>query len=273
MDMLHHPKGNRDIEFALATTRRESTPRSRRNASASTSAVATMAPGLEVDRDDYDDKALPFLAVLPDPALATVLLGSARLILGEPRAELLVEKAFEFDLPPAVAPIAPAPASIEVSRVAAEATHSVIGGLLTPLGLMHAICEVRWGLRAGVAVIKHRLLRALQGLGVALHEIEPAVIIYPKGAPPATTTTRIRWCPCTGCPTRSAPRSSGRSTRAVQSETHEPQSSDEALSQVLAALERASETAGATSLQHLLASLERLEGHHLGTPSFSRPPG
>jgi hypothetical protein len=130
---------------------------------------------------------VPFLAVLPDAALGTVLLGSARLILGERRAEFRfpVERAFEFDLPPAVTATAPAQ-RIEVSRVVAEATHGiVIGGLLTPLGLMHAICEYVWprGARAGVAVIKHRLLRALQGFGVALHEIEPAVIIYPQDGP------------------------------------------------------------------------------------------
>jgi hypothetical protein len=32
----------------------------------------------------------------------------------------------------------------------------------------------------GLAVIKQRFLRALQGLGVRLHEIESARLIYPK---------------------------------------------------------------------------------------------
>ena len=32
-------------------------------------------------------------------------------------------------------------------------------------------------------MIKRRLLRALQGAGVALHEIEPAVLIYPTDGP------------------------------------------------------------------------------------------
>ncbi len=116
-----------------------------------------------------------------------MLLGSARLILGEPRPEFRfpVERAFEFDLPPPVAATAPAQ-RIEVSRVVAEAAHGiVIGGLRTPLGLMHAICAYVWprGARAGVAVIKQRLLAALQGAGVALHEIQPASVVYPKDGP------------------------------------------------------------------------------------------
>jgi hypothetical protein len=67
--------------------------------------------------------------------------------------------------------------------VVAEAVQGiVIGGLLVPLGLIHAICVYAWprGARAGLAMIKRRLLRALQGAGVALHEIEPATLVYPK---------------------------------------------------------------------------------------------
>jgi hypothetical protein len=144
-------------------------------------------PGLRVDRDPWDKSALYFLALLRDEEAGGLLLGSARLILGEPHPEFRfpVERAFDFDLPPPVTATAPVQ-RIEVSRVAAEATHGiVIGGLLTPLGLMHAICEYVWprGFRSGVAVIKQRLLRALQGLGVALHEIEPAIVVYPKDGP------------------------------------------------------------------------------------------
>jgi hypothetical protein len=143
--------------------------------------------GLGVDRDEYDQKAKYFLAVLLHAGLGSVLLGSARLILGEPRAEfrLPVERAFDLELPSAVASAAPAE-RIEVSRVVAEATHGiVIGGLLTPLGLIqaiHAYVQPR-GARAGLAVIKQRLLRALQGVGVALHEIQPASVVYPKDGP------------------------------------------------------------------------------------------
>jgi hypothetical protein len=144
-------------------------------------------PGLRVDRDPWDTSAVYFLALLRDEEAGGVLVGSARLILGEPHPEFRfpVERAFDFDLPPAVAATAPEQ-RIEVSRVVAEATHGiVIGGLLTPLGLMHAICEYGWprGFRSGVAVIKQRLLRALQDLGVALHAIEPAVVVYPKDGP------------------------------------------------------------------------------------------
>ena len=32
-------------------------------------------------------------------------------------------------------------------------------------------------------MIKRRLLRVLQGAGVALHEIEPAVLVHPKDGP------------------------------------------------------------------------------------------
>ena len=32
-------------------------------------------------------------------------------------------------------------------------------------------------------MIKRRLLRALQGAGIALHEIEPAVLVHPKDGP------------------------------------------------------------------------------------------
>jgi hypothetical protein len=187
MDVLARIQaGGRMIEFGLAVTRQE-----RAAVQAQRFRVyqrrGYYRAGLDADRDDYDDKAVPFLAILQDVALGTVLLGSAWLIRGEPRAEfrLPVERAFEFDLPPAVSATAPAH-RIEVSRLVAEATHGiVIGGLLTPLGLMHAICEYAWprGARAGIAGIKHRLLRALHGLGIALHEVQPAAIVYPKDGP------------------------------------------------------------------------------------------
>jgi hypothetical protein len=63
----------------------------------------------------------------------------------------------------------------------------VIGGLLTPLGLIQAISEyVRpLGIRCGLSVIKRRFLRVLQGLGVRLHEIQPARLLYPSDGPVA----------------------------------------------------------------------------------------
>lgn len=143
--------------------------------------------GLEADRDVYDTNAAYFLAVLPDAKLGDVLLASARLIFGESHAAFRfpAEQAFDLELPRAVEKTAIAQ-RIEVSRIVAEAVHGiVIGGLLTPLGLIHAIGEYARprGALSGLAVIKQRLLRALQGAGVALHEIQPAPVIYPKDGP------------------------------------------------------------------------------------------
>jgi len=69
-----------------------------------------------------------------------VLLGSARLIRGEARAGFTfpAEQAFAFELPDEVAKTA-VTERVEVTRVVAEATRGiVIGGLLTPLGLIPA---------------------------------------------------------------------------------------------------------------------------------------
>jgi N-acyl-L-homoserine lactone synthetase len=187
MDVLARIQaGSRTIECGLAITRQE-----RAAVRAQRFRVyqrrGYYRAGLAVDRDEYDRTAVPFLAVLQDAALGPVLLGSARLIPGEPGAEFRfpVERAFELELPAAVAATAPAH-RIEVSRLVAEATHGiVIGGLLTPLGLIQAICQYGRprGVRAGLAVIKQRLLRALQGAGIALHEIQPAAVVYPKDGP------------------------------------------------------------------------------------------
>jgi hypothetical protein len=178
--------GGREIEFGLATTRRE-----RRAVLAQRFRVyqrhGYYRPGLRTDRDAHDDRALYLLATLSDGAGGHFLLGSARLILGEshPGFRFLAEEAFEFELPAAIAETAVSE-RIEVGRVVAEAVQGiVIGGLLVPLGLIQAICAYAWprGARAGLAVIKRRLLRALLGAGVALHEIEPAVLVYPKDGP------------------------------------------------------------------------------------------
>jgi hypothetical protein len=143
--------------------------------------------GLGADCDVYDTKAEYFLAVLPAAELGDVLLGSARVIFGESRGgfRFPAEQACAFELPQAIAQT-PMAQRVEVSRLVAEAVRGVvIGGLLTPLGLMQAISEYvrRRGARSGIAVIKQRLLRALQGAGVALHEIHPAAVIYPKDGP------------------------------------------------------------------------------------------
>jgi hypothetical protein len=118
-----------------------------------------------------------------------VLLGSARVIPGQSRAgfRFPAEQAFEFELPERIAAIA-ASQRVEVTRVVAEAVQGiVIGGLLTPLGLIQAISEyVRpLGIRCGLSVIKRRFLRVLQALGVRLHEIQPARLVYPSDGPVA----------------------------------------------------------------------------------------
>jgi hypothetical protein len=178
--------GGREIEFGLAMTRQE-----RRAVLAQRFRVyqrrGYYAPGLCDDRDAHDHRALYFLATLPDGAGGRFLLGSARLILGDARPEFRfpTEEAFEFELPAAIRETAVSE-RIEVGRVVAEAVQGiVVGGLLVPLGLIHAICLYVWpgGARAGLAVIKRRLLRALRGAGVALHEIEPATLVYPKDGP------------------------------------------------------------------------------------------
>jgi hypothetical protein len=178
--------GGRDIEYGLATTRQE-----RAAVLAQRFRVyqrrGYYRAGLRDDPDVHDNRALYFLATLPDGAGRCVLLGSARVILGESRPgfRFPTEEAFDFDLPAAVREAAVSE-RIEVGRVVAEAAQGiVIGGLLTPLGLLQAVYEyVRpRGARAGVAVIKRRLLRALRGVGVALHEIEPATLVYPKDGP------------------------------------------------------------------------------------------
>ena len=136
--------GTRNIEFALATTRRERAP-----------VLAQRFPvdqrkgyyrhGLHVDRDDWERKALYFLATLPDGADSRFLLESARVILGESRPgfRFPAEEAFDFDVLAAVRKTAFSK-RIEVGRVVAEAVHGiVIGGLLNPLGLIHAISGTR----------------------------------------------------------------------------------------------------------------------------------
>jgi hypothetical protein len=144
-------------------------------------------PGLHADCDGFDDTAAYFLATLPDGENDRILLGSARLLLGGGHSEFrfLAERAFELEQPAAIRDTAPA-LRFEVSRMVAESVQGiVIGGLMVPLGLIQAISEHTRPLRmcCGRAAIKLRLLRALRGLGVRLHVIQPARLIYPKDGP------------------------------------------------------------------------------------------
>ena len=141
-------------------------------------------PGLTVDRDEYDRKAVYFLAALRGGEMADVMVGSARLMLREPDTSFrfLSQKSFQFALPEAVREI-PVHQREEVSRLVSERPEGIVlGGLLTPLGLVQAISEysLRHDIRCGLATIKQRLLRAFHGLGIRFNAIPSARLIYPR---------------------------------------------------------------------------------------------
>jgi hypothetical protein len=113
-----------------------------------------------------------------------VILGSARLILGEARPgfRFPVEKALRFELPDVVRAI-PLRQREEVGRLVTERPEGIVpGGLLTPLGLMQAIASYsrQRDIRCGLASLKRRLLRALVGAGVRLRELPHAGLTYPR---------------------------------------------------------------------------------------------
>jgi hypothetical protein len=178
--------GGREIEYGVATTQDERSAGLeqrfrvyRRH--------GYYRRGLQDDRDGYDPSAAYFLATLPDDTGDRVLLGSARLILGEsgPGFRFLTERAFQLELPAALRNAAPTQ-RFEVSRMVSEAVDGIlIGGLMVPLGLIQAISVYTRPLdmSCGLAAIKLRLLRALRGLGVCLHVIRDAWLIYPPDGP------------------------------------------------------------------------------------------
>ena len=144
-------------------------------------------PGLLVERDVYDRRAVYFLAVLGDGELSGLLLGSARLVLGESRAgfRFPAEKIFRLELPARFQEI-PVGQRAEVSRLVTEAVQGVlIGGFLTPLGLVRAmtVYSSEHGIRLGLSMVKARLLRALHGAGLPFHDLGPAQPRYPEDGP------------------------------------------------------------------------------------------
>ena len=173
----------RRIDFGVATTRAERT------------AVLAQRfrvyqrhgyyrPGLTVDRDEYDGKAVYLAATLGKGQPTAVLLGSARLIVGVPDSDFRFpsQRAFQFELPEAVREISVCQC-LEVTRLVSERPEGVLpGGLLVPLGLIQAVSEYsrRRAIRCGLAVVKQRLLRALLSAGVPLPEIPGAALIYPE---------------------------------------------------------------------------------------------
>jgi hypothetical protein len=143
--------------------------------------------GLTVDRDEYDRKAVYLAAMLETHHASNVLIGSARLIVGEldGRFRFPTRRAFEFEPPAAVREI-PASQCSEVTRLVSERPEAVVlGGLVVPLGLIQAVSEYsrRHTIRCGLAVVKQRLLRALIAAGIALPEIAGARLIYPEDGP------------------------------------------------------------------------------------------
>ena len=114
--------GGREIECGLATTRRE-----RAAVLAQRFRVyqrrGYYRPDLRADRDAHDARAPYFVATLCDGTGSRYLLGSARLILGDPRAgfRFPVDEAFEFELPTAIRETAISQ-RVEVTRVVAESS-------------------------------------------------------------------------------------------------------------------------------------------------------
>ena len=144
-------------------------------------------PGLTDDRDEYDAQAVHFLAKLRQRGATSAIVGSTRFIMGEDRVAFTfpVQHAFEVHLPDALTTL-PARQCGEITRVVSERAAGLgHGGLLTPLGLIHAVslyCQ-RHDIRSGLALVKQRLFRALTSAGVLLHELAVTRVIYPVDGP------------------------------------------------------------------------------------------
>lgn len=176
----------RRIDFGVATTRAERT------------AVLAQRfrvyqrhgyyrPGLTVDRDEYDRKAVYLAATLGNDQPSAVLLGSARLIVGapDPHFRFPSQRAFQVELPETVREMSVCQC-LEVTRLVSERPEGILpGGLLVPLGLIQAVSEYsrRHAICCGLAVVKQRLLRALLAAGVLLREIPGTKLIYPQDGP------------------------------------------------------------------------------------------
>ena len=144
-------------------------------------------PGLKVDHDEYDRKAVYLAATLASDRPLAGLIGSARLIVGtlDGRFRFPSQRAFQFELPEPVGVI-PADQCLEVTRLVSERPEGIVpGSLLVPLGLIQTVSEYsrRHVIRCGLAVVKQRLLRALVAAGVLLREIPGTRLIYPQDGP------------------------------------------------------------------------------------------
>lgn len=184
MEMLARLRAaEREIDVGVATTRAE-------RAAVSVQRFRVYRrwgyyrPGLRIDHELHDDGAIVFLATLRGGADDGRLVGSARLVLGQPRPgfRFPAQEAFEFDLPAEIRDV-PVTRCHEMGRLVSEPPAGFpLGTLVTPLGLVQAVSlySQQRGVRCGLGVIKRRLVRALVGLGVRVHEIAGARLVYPR---------------------------------------------------------------------------------------------
>jgi hypothetical protein len=178
------PRGQ--IDFGVATTRGERAA-VRAQRFRVYQRYGYYRPGLDVDRDEYDRKAVYLTATVATGRRPDMLIGSARLVVGgaEIRFMFPSQKAFQFELPQAIREVASRQCA-EVTRFVSERPEgTVAGGLLVPLGLIQAVSVYSRGhaIRCGLAVVKQRLLRALCAAGVPLSEIAPSKLVYPEDGP------------------------------------------------------------------------------------------
>jgi hypothetical protein len=174
------------IDFGVATTREERTA-VRAQRFRVYQRYGYYRPGLDVDRDEYDRKAVYLTATVATGRRPDMLIGSARLVVGgaEIRFMFPSQKAFQFELPQAIREVASRQCA-EVTRFVSERPEGIAaGGLLVPLGLIEAVSVYSRGhaIRCGLAVVKQRLLRALRMAGVPLSEIASAKLVYPEDGP------------------------------------------------------------------------------------------
>ncbi len=184
--LLRIGAAGRQIDFGVATTRGE-----RAAARAQRFRVyqryGYYRPRLEVDRDEYDRKAVYLTATVGTGRRPDMLIGSARLVVGEAEIPFTFpsQKAFQFELPEAIREVASRQCA-EVTRFVSERPEGIVaGGLLVPLGLIQAVSVYsrRHTIRCGLAVVKQRLRRGLSAAGVPLSQISPARLIYPEDGP------------------------------------------------------------------------------------------
>jgi hypothetical protein len=178
--------GDREIDFGVATTKAE-----RAAVRAQRFRVyqrwGYYGPRFRVDPDAHDERAVYLLGRLRGHPSDGLMVGSARVVLGRQRAgfHFPAQEALDIPLPPGVEGL-PVVQRHEVSRLVSERPEGIVPGtLLTPLGLIQAasLYSQRVGIRCGLGVIKQRLVNALVGVGVRLHMVPAARLIYPRTGP------------------------------------------------------------------------------------------